>query len=129
MKDPKLPNRWCSAYVCREGKTFGNGGLKEAIFEACEKRKNTQSEQIGGRIVGVYTDFYAADVRYHIDCKATFLSPKSIQAVIHQSSSSELKDAAFDLVIKYLAKNKASIHNSIHIYAQYMEDGECMLSR
>ena len=80
-------------------------------------------------MVGVYTNFYAADVRYHVDCKATFLFSKSIQAVIHQSSSSELKDAAFDLVIKYLAKNKASIHNSIHIYAQYMEDGECMLSR
>ena len=72
---------------------------------------------------------HAADVRYHVDCKATFLSPKSIQAAILQSSSSELKDAAFDSFIKYLAKNKASIHNSIHIYAQYVEEGGCMLSR
>ena len=67
-------------------------------------------------MAGVHTDLYAADVRYHVDCKATFLPTKSIQAVILQSSSSELKDAAFDSVIKYLAKNKASIHNSIHIY-------------
>ena len=80
-------------------------------------------------MAGVYTDLHAADVRYHVDCKATFLSPKSIQAAILQSSSSELKDAAFDSVIKYLAKNKASIHNSIPIYAQYVEEGGCMLSR
>ena len=78
-----------------KGKTFRNRGLKEAIFEACEKRKNAQSEQITVRMAGVYTDLHAADVRYHVDCKATFLSPKSIQAVIHMSSSSELKDAAF----------------------------------
>ena len=116
-------------YVCREGETFGNRSLKEAIFEACEKRKNAQSEQIRVRMAGVYTDLHAADVRYHVDCKATFLSPKLIQAVIHQSSSSELRDAAFDSVIKYLAKNKASIHNSIHIYTQYMEEGDCMLPR
>ena len=64
-------------------------------------------------MAGVYTDLHAADVRY-VDCKATFLSPKSIQAVIRQSSSSELKYAAFDSVIKYLGKNKASIHDSIH---------------
>ena len=46
MKDPKHPDRWCPAYVCREGDTFENRGLKEVIFEACEKRKDTQSEEI-----------------------------------------------------------------------------------
>ena len=40
---------------------------------------------------GVLTDLLAADVRYHVDCKATFLSPKSIKAAVHQSSSTELK--------------------------------------
>ena len=129
VKDPKHPDRWRPVYVCREGETFGNRGLKEAIFESCEKKENAQSEQIRVRMAGVFTDLHAADVRYHVDCKATFLSPKSIQAAILQSSSSELKDAAFDSVIKYLAKNKASIHNSIHIYAQYVEEGGCMLSR
>ena len=128
VKDPKHPDRWHPAYVCREGETFGNRGLKEAIFEACEKRKNAQSEQIRVRMAGVYTDLHAADVRYHVDCKATFLSPKSIQAVIRQSSSSKLKDAAFDSVIKYLAKNKASVHNSIHIYAHiWRKEDVCFL--
>ena len=63
VKDPKHPDRWCPAYVCREGETFGNRGLKEAIFEAYEKRKNAQSEQIRVRMAGVYTDLHTADVR------------------------------------------------------------------
>ena len=65
MKDPKHPGRWRPAYSCREGETFGN---REAILEACEVRKDTQSEQIRVRMGGVLT---AADVRYHLDCKAT----------------------------------------------------------
>ena len=62
---------------------------------------------------GVLTDLLAADVRYHVDCKATFLSPKSIKAAVHQSSSTELNDTAFDSVVKYLAENRGSIHDSI----------------
>ncbi len=88
---------------CREGETFGNRGLREAILEACEKRKDTQSEQIRVRMGGVLTDLHAADVRYHVDCKATFLSPKSIQAAVRYSSGTELNDTAFDLVVNYSA--------------------------
>ena len=36
-RDPKHPDRWRPAYVCREGETFVNRGLREAIFEVCEK--------------------------------------------------------------------------------------------
>ena len=100
MKDPKHPGRWRPAYVCREGERFGNKGLKEAILETCDKRKDIQSEQIRVRMAGVLTDLHAADVRYHVDCKATFLSSKSIQAAIHhQSIRTELKDAAFDSLV------------------------------
>ena len=59
-------------------------------------------------------------MRYHVDCKATFLSPKSIKAAVHQSSGTELNDTA---VVKYLAENRGSIQNSIDIYTQYMKVG------
>ena len=71
------PDRWRPAYVCREGESFGNRGLREAIFEVCEKMNDTQSEQVRVRMGGVLTDLHAADVRHHVDCKATFMSPKS----------------------------------------------------
>ena len=130
-KDPKHPGRWRPAYVCKEGERFGNKGLKEAILETCDKRKDIQSEHIRVRMAGFLTDLHAgADVRYHVDCKATFLSSKSIQAAIyHQSIRTELKDAAFDSLVKYLDENKANIHSSIDIYTKYMEEGGHVFSR
>ena len=118
VKDPKHPGRWRPAYSCREGETFGNKGLREATLEACEVRKDTQSEQIRVRMGGVLTDLHAADVRYHVDCKATFLSPKSIKAAVHRSSGTEL---TFDSVVKYFTP--------LLTYTQYMKAGGHVLSR
>ena len=102
VKGPRHPGRWRPAYSCREGETFGKRGLREAILEACETRKDTQSEQIRVRLGGVLTNLHAADVRYRVDCKATFLSPKSIKAVVCQSSGTELHhDTVFDSVVKF----------------------------
>ena len=35
-----------------------------------QERNDYQSEQVSVRMVGVLTDLHAADVRYHVDCKA-----------------------------------------------------------
>ena len=129
VKDPRHPSRWRSAYSCREGETFGSRGLKEEILQACETRKDTQSEQIRVRMGGVLTDLHAADVRYHVDCKATFFSPKSIKVAVRQSAHTEHNDTAFDSVINYLAENKGSIHNYIDMYTKYVKAGGHMLSR
>ena len=107
LKDPKHPGRWRPAYSCREGEIFGNRGLglREAILEACEVRKDTQSEQIRVRMGGVLT--------------------KSIKVAVHQSSGTELNDTAFDSVVKYLAENRGSIHNSIDIHPVYESRRTC----
>ena len=85
-----------------KGEIFGNSGLKEAIYEACEQRKDSQSEQVRVRMAGVLTDLHAADVRYHVDCRASFMCSRSIQAASRQSNSStstnQLMDRAFDSV-------------------------------
>ncbi len=105
-------------------------GLKEAIYETCGKRTDIQSDQILVRMAGVLTDLHAADVRYHVDCKATFLSPKSIQAsIIRQGNDTEFKEVAFDLVIKYLAENRDVIHNSSGIHTKYVNDGGTLSRR
>ena len=93
-----------SSIRCREGEIFGNRGLREAILEACEVRKDTQSEQIRVRMGGVLT--------------------KSIKAAVHQSSGTELNDTAFDSVVKYLAENRG-IHNSIDIHPVYESRRTC----
>ncbi len=81
-------------------------------------------------MAGVLTDLHAADVRYHVDCKATFLSPKSIQAsIIRQGNDTEFKEVAFDLVIEYLAENRDVIHNSSDIHTKYVNDGGTLSRR
>ena len=130
IKDQKNPARWRPAYVCRQGETFENRGLKDAILDVCEKRKDTQSEQIRLRIGGVLTDLHAADVQYHVDCKATFMSTKSIQAAQRSSTPSTAdKDTAFDSVVDYVTAHKDNIYNSIDIYTKYVEEGGNMLTR
>ena len=100
-RDPKHPDRWHPAYVCREEETFGNMGLREQSLKFVKKRMtHTQSEQVRVRMGGVLTDLHAADVRHHVDCKATFMSPKSICSVNHRSVSTELNNSAFVSVVK-----------------------------
>ena len=44
-----------SSILLQGGGIFGNRSLREAILEACEVRKDTQSEQIRVRMGGVLT--------------------------------------------------------------------------
>lgn len=129
-KDPKHPGRWRPAFVCREGEKFGSRGLKEAIYDTCEKRNDVQSEQVTVRMAGVLSDLHAADVRYHVDCRSSFMCTRSIQAAVRQSCITDrLVDAAFDSVITYLASNKATAHSSVNLYTKYVEEGGQALSR
>ena len=75
-KDPKHPTRWRSAYVCREGETVGKKTIKEAILEVCDARMDRQSQQVRVRLAGVPSDLHAADIRYHVDCRTTFMAPR-----------------------------------------------------
>ena len=110
-KDPKHPGRWRPAYVCREGENFRSRGLKEAIYETCEKRNDVQSEQVRVRMAGVLSDLHAADMRYHVDCRSSFMCPRSIQtAVCQKCITGQPVDKAFDSVINYLASNKATVN-------------------
>ena len=129
MKDPKHPGRWRPAYVCREGERFGNKGLKEAILETCDKRKDIQSEQIKVRMAGFLTDTCS---RCEVSCRLQgdfLVFEVNTGSNSHQSIKTELKDAAFDSLVKYLDENKANIHSSIDRYTKYMEEGGHVFSR
>ena len=84
-------------------------------------------------MAGVLTDLHAADVRYHVDCKASFMCTRSIQAASHQSSitasTDKLVDRAFNTIIEYVAANKTMVHNSIDLYNKYVQEGGNILSR
>ena len=113
--------------MCREGEAFGKGRLKEAIYEACEKRSDPQSEQVRLRMAGVLTDLHAADVRYHVDCKASFMCLR--QSSIN-TSTDQLVDSAFNSIIEYVATNKSLLFTTLLIlHSRYVQEGGNVLSR
>ena len=128
-KDPKHPGRWRPAYVCREGEKFRIRSLRDAIYDTCERRSDDQSEQVRVRMAGVLSDLHAADVRYHVDCRASFMSPRSIKAAARQSYTDQLVDTALNSVSMYMASNKTITYSSVDLYDKYVEEGGQELSR
>ena len=112
------------------GERIGSKSLKDAIYEACEKRKDVQADQVRVRMAGVLSDLHAADVRYQIDCRASFMCSRSIQAAArHSCTPDQFVDTAFNSVIGYLVSNKTTVHSSVNLYTKYVEEGGQTLSR
>ena len=113
---------------------MSEGKVKHLETDASKKqRRDAQSEQVRVRMAGILTDLHAADVRYHVDCRASFMCPRSIQAASRQSSintsTDQLVDGAFNSIIAYVAGNKATVHNSIDLYNKYVQEGGNVLSK
>ena len=81
-------------------------------------------------MAGVLSDLHAADVRYHVDCRASFMCSRSIQAASHQwYDVDQSVDSAFNSLVIYLANNKDTIYSSIDLYAKYVQEGGNVLTR
>ena len=132
-RDPKHPNRWRPAYVCRQVEVSdGSKTLKEEILDICVKRKDKQAECVRVRIEGAVSDLHAADARYHVDCKSNFMSQRSVtSASISTSaiSSDSPVDSAFTSVIDFLDQDRTKIHNTIDLHNKYIDSGGEILSR
>ena len=101
-------------------------------MEAYYRRNYVQSEKVKVRIAGIPSDLHAANVIYHVDCKARFVTAKATQAAAREASSSsntEPRDDAFNSVIRHLATNKPNLYNSFDIYQEYVDAGGKTLSR
>ena len=58
----------------------GKKVFKESILEACTQRNDDIANQAGVRIKGALSDLHATYARCHVNCMASFVSPKSISA-------------------------------------------------
>ena len=96
--------------------------MKDAIIEVCGKSNDYQTGQVRVRMTGVLTGLHAADVRYHVGCKVSFMCPRSVHAASCQSSVNSTSDqplyTAFESIMAYLSGNKTVIHNSVDLYVQ-----------
>ena len=88
-KDPQNPSRWGEAYIRRQGEVEGWTNLKEEIIKTCDRRNDIEAEKVRVTIAGVPSAVHAEDVRYHIDCKARFMTAKPVHAGARQNSSTK----------------------------------------
>ena len=58
----------------------GKKAFKESILEACMQRNVDIANQVRICVEAASSDLHAADARYHVNCMASFMSPKSISA-------------------------------------------------
>ena len=130
-KDKKHPDRWKKAVLCRtayEGP--GKKAFKESILEACTQRNDDIANQVRVRVEGALSDLHAADARYHVNCMASFMSPKSVSAAKNASKDDENTDPAFDEIIGEMLKDKSLLWNSVELYHQYqLFGGKALLRR
>ena len=129
-KDPKHPDRWRKAYLCR---SIGEGDVvdpKQDILNKCKERSDKWAEEVKLRIHGTVSDLHAADARYHVDCKGKFMTPKHVRlASASSSSKSSDTDPAFESVVSEMLQDRTRIWNSIDLYEQYSNEGGDKLTR
>ena len=130
-KNKKHPDRWKKAVLCRTAYAGpGKKAFKEFILEACTQRNDDIANQVRVRVEGALSDLHAADARYHVNCMASFMSPKSVSAAKNASKDDEDTDPAFDEIIGEMLKDKSRLWNSVELYHQYqLFGGKALLRR
>lgn len=120
--DPRHPKRWRKVVQCQTA-----GDFKERILQACDRRKDSWSEEVRVRISGAVSDLHAADGQYHHDCCKQFMSEKNIQATA--AAKSAPIDPAFMALTEDISKNKSRLWNSLEIEKVYLDNGGTSFTR
>ena len=118
--DPKHPERWRKAYPFREVER----DVEEKIKEVCGKRTDETGENILERLRQVLTtasDLHAADACYHLNCRTNIANGKSLPGT--QKEKEEQEDAALNLLIQSIDKNKDKVWDSVQLLDEYTKLG------
>ncbi len=127
-KDRKNPGRWREAYLCREtGESVGKTPLKQSVLDVCEKRNDKWAASVRERVSGAISDLHAADGRYHLICRTSFMSPRSVvSASIHDA---KIDDGALECLIAHVQENQSRTWHSVELFQAYTDYGGTVLSR
>ena len=107
----------------------GQKSFKQSILGICTQCNDEIAHQVRNCIEGTVSDLHAADARYHVDCMANFMSPKSIFAAINRSQKVEKTNKAFNSVICEISKDRSSMWNSVELFQMYQQCGGNALVR
>ena len=76
-------------------------------MKTCSVRNDNWADQVRLRVQDAISDLHAADARYHVNCKSSFMSPKNVNVANTsvQSSEDDL-DVAFEYVTGLMLMTK-----------------------
>ena len=72
-------------------------------------QKTTHKISLFQKLAKIICDFHTGDARYHVNCMASFVSPRSISAAKNASKEYKNTDPAFDDVIGEILKDKSRL--------------------
>ncbi|KAJ8021891.1 hypothetical protein HOLleu_39220 [Holothuria leucospilota] len=120
-KDPKHPQRWRPAFLCRSTHADRRDkSYKAYLLERCHSRNDRWATEVQSRIEGAVSDLHAVDARYHRDCMSLFLSNRCLSQ--DPEGSYEPSGEAFVRVIDILQFNKSRIWNSVELFKEYRDN-------
>ena len=79
-KSRKNPGRWRKAFIFRQNENTQSGkDMKQFLLDVCNDRKDKWAGEVRVRIQGAVSDLHAADARYHLDCRTTFITERAVK--------------------------------------------------
>ena len=131
-KDPKNPNRWRPAFICRSTVSDQDQiPYKQYIIEKCASRDDAWAEEVRSRVVGSVSDLHAAEARYHRDCMCRFFAKRQLPTA--QEGQSQTSDYQPDMALKHvvttLSSDQKRVWSSVEICKEYQDHGGTDLTR
>ena len=122
-KDPRHPDRWRPAYLCKTSERKRRPIYKETVQKACDERNDEWATKVRVRLrdTRANQDLHAADARYHDDCRRIFTNERNVESA--KKTKIKEVDAALVLLLQMVTSNKDKMWTTVDLYEQYIKDG------
>ena len=115
-KDPKHPDRWRPAYLCKTSDRKTRPIYKDAVVEICNQRNDEWGEKVRVRLSDTRAnhDLHAADARYHDDCRKNFSNYRNIAHA--KKETRKVVDEAYDMVVENIKADTSKMWTSVELH-------------
>ena len=133
-KDPKNPNRWRPAYLCRSTVSEQEKTpYKQYLLEKCASRDDVLADEVRSRVVGSVSNLHAAEARCHTDCVCRFFANRLLSTGNEDGPLSPRSqyqpDMAWKHMVTTLSNDQKRVWNTVELQQEYQDHGGVDLTR
>ena len=132
-KDPKHPDRWKEAFLCKtsDRDIQGRGTYRNVLLSICDQRNDAWADEVRLRLNDsrAFSDLHAADGRYHEKCRKSFTATRNIIYTHPKNTEEERFEEAFNNLISTMLADKTRMWTSLELQAEYVKEGGVKFSR